>query len=387
MNRKSSKKALPKKRPQNARPKNKGRKPATQQVFGSSLRVINVSKPRAKVSSQLPPLSKCALRFALAISQPFHPSARGACLPVYPSPPSFKVTSFQRYGFALGTQGYGFLTLTPTLGSDLPCVFHSTTAYTNANTAVPLSAANTLTTGVQAVTMSNLPFNGASLLQNFATQGSPACGRIVSVGLKVSYIGTTLNESGVFHIYASPNHNSVLANAESEPKSSALLECEVCPIGRKSCNASLYPISEVETSYNDGPTGQTVACYPYSGGDTQINGGHAYSAGSHGGHAVNMGSPCVIIHANGVASSKFLVEVVVHAEYIGSATAAQASPSDSDQRGFEIVAAAAQRAPLIRQATGSTFQSALMTGLKEVASAVKPMAISALANGFASLLL
>jgi len=82
-----------------------------------------------------------------------------------------------------------------------------------------------------------------------------------------------------------------------------------------------------------------------------------------------------------------LVEVVQHVEYIGSATQSMVTPGDSDQRGFEIVTAAAQRIPQIRQATNASPMSAMMSALKEVGAALKPVAISALVKGAAAMLL
>lgn len=390
MNRQIRKKSSPKQKQSKKQSSKPKKKSSSQQVFGSSLRVtaMGSSRPKSSSNGQLPSLSKCALRFALAISQPFHPSAKGACLPVYPSPPSQKVTAFGRFTASLGSGGYGFFCITPSLARDVASVIYSTATYAPNNYASPLSATNSPSVGVQFEPIGNLPYTAAQLLQGSAQGGGTVIGRIVSVGVKISYVGTTLNESGVYHIFSSPTHQNVLQVADTEGEASTQVDCEVCPIGRKSCESVLYAINEQETTFRDGLLHPPLAAiYPMCGGDNVLNNVFHYNVGTHGGFTLNMGSPALIIHFNGASGSKFLVEVVQHVEYIGLITAALVTPSDSDQRGFEIVTAAAQRIPQIRQSTGQSFASAMMTGLKEVAQAVKPIAIGALTKGLASLLL
>lgn len=336
-------------------------------------------------------LSKCAMKYAKAIVDPFHPSVRQACLPVFPSPPSHKVTSFVRVPVQVGTNGYGFIAIAPTLANDYPCAFASLSSYVGTTMNI-LSAANTYSAGINRTPMPNLPYSASQLFNNSGSNSQTVCGRIISFGLRISYTGTTLNESGIYTVYASPGHENVTATAANDPQTcGSLADAEVCPIGRQFCSARLYPVSPDETTYGfsnpANPSSHPVVySYPYSSNDSNL-GPFQYALPIVAGIQPYIGSPCLVVHVSGVAGSSFLVELVQHTEYIGSATAANATESDADQRGFEIVTAAAQRVPAIIQSSRQTPPSAMMSALREVGEALKPIAISAITKAAATMLL
>jgi len=374
--------------------KGKGKKQQSKSPFASTLVVQSMSKPRPKRQPESPlMLSKCALSYARALVDPFHPSVRQACLPVFPSPPSHKVTAFARFSVQIGTAGYGFISLSPSLASDLPVGYLSNSAYIS-TTAAPLTASNVFNTGITRVLMPNIPYTAAQLLTNANTGGQVVSGRIVSCGVKITYTGTTLNESGVYYIYASPTHENVLAVANSVSAVSSQVDAEICAVSRKSCASRMFPVAPHEaeytfTSFSSPSSSPVVYTYPYSSNDANQNNGYvdAYGLPQPSSIVTYVGAPVCIIHATGVAGSSFLVEYVQHIEYTGVAAAANATVTDADQRGFEIVTAAAQRVPSIIQSTRASPTNAMMSALSEVASALKPVAIKALVTAVGAMVL
>lgn len=353
---------------------------ATEAVFSNPR---TFAAPRAKAariaSDTRSSISKCAMKYALAISSPFNPEARGACLPVFPSPPSHKVTAFTRFNITIGTAGVGFLAAAPCLSNDGICAYYSTSAYTQSDIKV-LSANNTLFTGVATASFGGIPYTTAQYTTGLANNEEVVAGRCVSYGARATYTGTTLNESGVAYVYASPTHGNAVFEAGNAPKAGALAECEVCGITRRPCESFLYPVTSGETCYGNDASASvnatTGVVYPYNGGSEFTNG---FS------NLVNtayVGSPSLVIFVTGVVGSTFLVEIVQHSEHVGAATAAMVTPSDADQRGFEMVTAAAERIPQIKMANPQlTPLQCMYKGMSAVANALKPVALKMLVAG------
>jgi hypothetical protein len=329
-------------------------------------------------------LSECALKYALAIADPFHPDARNACLPVYPSVPSQKVTGFGRFNVVIGTAGTGFLSIHPTIANNGGAVMFTNVAYTQTSLSW-VTATNVLQTGVTVGSMTNLPYNISQLDSQYSNGGPSVFGRVVSVGVRVTYTGTTLNESGQYYLYMDPSHQNMTIIGNSLTALGNLSDCDVCGITRAPCEASLYPVNAFETSYlvaaDGNPLSQSI--YPYSGGFEQLNGG-TFSFNS-----VNMGIPVGLVAMTGVPGSTFLVEVIEHVEYSGPSTAALQTQSDADQHGFEIVSAAAARLPTMKQASpkGASTLSLIGNAIKEVAYALKPLAVDTFIKAAGSFLL
>lgn len=334
--------------------------------------IVKKTKPTAPVAGFT--MSKCALKYALSISSPFHPSARGACLPTYPSPPSQKITSYTRFIASIGTQGYGFVAISPCLAKDSICAFYSGSLYAS-TVASPLSANNTLSTGVVPVYPSNLPYQAVDLFNTYTSGSQGVTGRIVSVGLRVSYVGTTLNESGVIYLYSDPIHQSALAVANSPALAGGLSTTQVSTFTRDLFETVLFPISTQETTYDLLPNFGLEMIYPYSSGLSAINGPYTY-ANAIGG---NVGICPSVVQFTGVAGSSVLVELIQHVEYTGTLATAMLTPSDADQRGFELVTAAAERLPELKNNNprADTFDL-IKEGIFAVAQALKPVALKAI---------
>jgi len=372
----------------NKKKKSKSKPRKVNNPFDSQMVVS--SRPRVSAPQSSGTVSRCAMMYARAICDPFHPSLRQVCLPVFPSPPSHKNTSFMRFAVTLGTAGYGFASFSPCIANDLGCGYASGALYTAGN-AAPLTANNTLATGITRLTNFNLPYSGSQLLTNFSVNGQGVAGRIVSFGVKITYTGTTLNESGVFYAWVAPTHENALAVAPGVSQTASQSDAEICAITRKPCSMRIFPVSPTECSYPfssplSAATNPVLYTNPYSSNDIYQNSGF-FDATSVGGTSTYIGAPPAIIHMTGVAGSTFLLEVVQHTEYVGVLAASNTTVSDADQRGFEMVTAAAERIPAIIQATRVTPISAMHSALREIATALKPVAIGALTKAAAAMLL
>jgi hypothetical protein len=321
-------------------------------------------------------LSPCAIRYALAVSDPFHPQAKKACVPVYPSPPSLKTSAVTRFNMSIGTAGVGFATFAPVLSSDSVTSFYTTTAFTG-TAILPLSATDTLTTGVVTAALP-LPFNTAGLLP---TTGSfSVSGRVVSYGVRATYIGTTLNESGTLYCYTAPAHDNIIPYGSSTASLGAVLDTVVTAVNRESCELSIFATGNTETAYATEPPADSSAAntsyvYPFCQGRTSMNSTFTIT----GTGSVKVGSPCSCIMATGVAGSSFLIELITHVEYTGPSAIMLATTTDADVRGFEIVQAAANQMALrkIENPKKTPWQH-ILDGIKETAHALKPVAIDAL---------
>lgn len=357
-----------------------------EKVFSNPGRYVVPTTPRKKKVAPTAgaALSPCALKYALAISEPFHPSARGACLPRFPSPPSQKVTGFVRFVATVGTSGFGFVSVGPCLANDGIVSFATTSAFTQ-TTLVPLSANNILNTGIQTVSLANLPYNTTNLTTGelgsslYANRQSIA-GRVVSLGVRITYTGTTLNESGVYYVWSSPIHENAIGVAQAGTSIlGALADCDVCGTTRMPCESVVYPALEDESNYTTAyPDGASGTLYPYSAGATGFNSDLFYAPAS----GVNVGSQPIVIGFTGVAGSTYLVEIIQHCEYTGLLAAGLVTSSDADQVGFERVTAAAERIPQLKMAEpGKTMKDYMFTALSEVTKTLKPIAITALKAG------
>jgi hypothetical protein len=325
-------------------------------------------------------LSKCAAKYALAISDPFHPSARNACLPIYPGTPSQKLTGFTRFTAAIGTAGFGFATFHPSLANDSATACFTTTAYTG-TTVFLATGTNLFSTGINTALMTNLPYSGAQLTGNQTANSNLVAGRLVSYGFRVSYTGTTMNESGAYYCYCSNNHENVAGLAATIPAIGALTDGDVRNINRVPCSGSLTASTPGETDYNFGNDFIEINAnliYPYCGGSTNLTPGTTNATVVSG--ATNIGAPPAVVMFTGVPGSTFLIEVIAHVEYTGTLTAATATPSECDTAGFEKVQQANCRLPQLKQAApeGTTAFQLMGTALRQVYEEVKPHAVNAL---------
>lgn len=326
-------------------------------------------------------LSKCALKYALALTDPFDPNAQGACIPSYPALDSFKTHGFVRFDGVIGTAGFGFIAVSPTLASDMPVAFVSNGSFT-LSAATCLSASNTLSTGVSRVYMPNLPVSSTDLVFTANNNNATVSGRIVSCGVSVQYTGTTLNESGLVYCYRSPTHNNVVVipgtpTSAGTDTISAYTEVGIESFDRMRCELVDFAASAQETAY---PTSSelssdsevaTLCVSPFSQGNQYLNGAFTQSVGS-----VRMGSCTMVIMVTGKSQEPFHCDLITHIEYTGQKVASLVTPSHADPAGFQSVLTACQNIQSIKTANPKMSNwNAFTSALKTVVKASKPIAV------------
>lgn len=341
------------------------------------------SRPKPEFTSV--GLSECALKYAVALADPFSPSARGACLPCYPSEPSQKVTGYIRFISSVGSGNYGFCAFSPCLANDAPIAFYTGSGFTGVDASAILTANNTPNGGIGIATCANLPYTTPQLRNVIG--GGTVFGRVVSFGYRITYVGTLLNESGVYHLATSATHGNVTAVAGTTADASSFVNTVVCAITREPCESRVYPVAAGESQYTSAQTPEnnlSLMVYPYSGGDDAISGAFTYTPAN----GVNTGVPVAMVHFGGIQGAQYLIEIVQHVEYIGRLAGSVSTPNVSDQRGFEVVTAAAAKLPLKQEANPHAKPMALMkSAIGEVLHTLKPIALKALGAAFTTLLL
>lgn len=301
-------------------------------------------------------LSKCALKYAYALSDPFSPACTGVCVPSGQATASHKVTGFIRLDSKIGTQGFAYVMLSPSLANDAPQIIYTTNAYTRSDTAV-LSAVNTLAVGVATSPVSNLPYNADDLVLRLGEDAQSVSGRIASVGLSVQYTGTALNQSGMIYMFRDPAHKNVsfaggLATPNTVPFLSTSPLTSVCNFTRDRCTISDFACTPSEMNFSgliegatDAITDRSGHIYPYSGVeyDLPLTSGGASLIGytTPSAKTYNLGAPTTVCLIHGQPGQDFHIELVLHCEYTGFKAAASYTPTDSDVQGAGLVLEAA----------------------------------------------
>lgn len=146
---------------------------------------------------------ECALKYAKLVANPFQFST-DACFPIFPTPPTQKISVFIRGTLKSGTTGFGYVIASPYLalandqiGTDIP-LFHSTTGYA---AAVSTVVAGTGVTPVQ----SNSPYVDA----DFGAGSTQIQARVMVAGLRVRYSGPSDTRAGTLVGYVNPDHHGL----------------------------------------------------------------------------------------------------------------------------------------------------------------------------------
>lgn len=308
-------------------------------------RAVNSSTARSMVGNVS--MSKCAAKLAAAIADPFSENARGACFPLFPAPDSHKVSAFSRVEGAIGLQGVGFIALNPCLANNLPSLYVTGASF-NGTRASILSANNTTQTGIQ-TGAHNGPYDASQLVRSAGTAEPELSGRIVAVGVRLTYTGTTLNQSGLAVSLCHPTHGNLSGTISSDLQQYS--QADICPFTRKPCTMILSPAGILEASYPQ-PTDSTNLriLYPY-GPDPRFHSDYdnptavAYtnSADIEDDLNVQFGAPMALMMVTGVAGSTFHIDVIYHMEYTGSACASMSTTNSVDVSSvYAILTAAAQ---------------------------------------------
>ncbi len=290
-------------------------------------------------------LSRYTSNYIRCFMDGFDERCKGSGIPRPGSSPSRKVTGFIRGTGYIGTNGFGFVYGMPTTANDRAAVGYSTAAY--ASTQIPQFASDvTIDTSVGSATspaaalMSNLPYGNAALTST--TPGTIIESRIVSATLEAYYTGTVLNRSGQYYAYSDPDFDSLAGTAHNNataptggmgvPELSAKEGCEIMDVSSKSRPKVVWvPPAANLNDYPQNNNTNLRKTYPYSQGQTQVDGNHT--------------TPSAAICITGVAGQPFYWQMVVHAEYIGSGVSqSDMTESMSDVIAFDAVQCCLARA-------------------------------------------
>jgi hypothetical protein len=357
-------------------------------MFQPAYKPISMVKPQPKASATVS-LSKCAARLALSIADPFNPAARDVCLPTSPAIDSATVALITRTDLTVGLLGLGWIQVSPCLASDGAVAYITGATFNSSNFEV-LTANSTYVTGVSAIAPAQAPYTTANLSSNYTDQSPSVAGRIVSVGVRITYSGTTLNQSGMVYCYADPSHNASDAFGASVGTialMSTFETCDVSAVSRDPCTlvtTVTNPNEYAYTSYVGGTTTEALAAvYPYSVNTSVFFGGFTNTVAS-----LIVGVPVMCIAISGAtAGITFHVDIIQHVEYTGYMAAALVKPREADVEGTASVLAAAFKLPLyVMSNPGVSRWNLMMQALKAGAKMLKPIVMPMLESSLAALL-
>lgn len=352
-------------------------------------------------------LSKCALKYALAVSDPLSIQARGSCVPIGTAP-TMKTHAYVRFDLTIGTGGYGMALFTPSLANDMASVFYTDNTYPGGagGRASPFATAgSSATPATYNIGWTSAKHNGpfaANQLVNVDASASLLQGRIVAAGARVQYTGTTLNESGLYYCYHDPSHSSVAGLTQSEIGGYG--DTNVEAITRAPCTLNMFAVDESEQVFNtvsvggiSSSTTATAALYPYSGGvntwltDSTTNAVVTPYLPVPGGSVANYlfgGVPIGVIMVSGVAGSTVHIEYQLHFEYVGIPAASMLTPVTPDIEGSAIVRTAALALPQRKLANPMGDGWSLFYGaMAEVYKAAKPVLVPAVQTALMAMVL
>jgi hypothetical protein len=256
----------------------------------------------------------------------------------------------------------------PSLAADQPSFYYTTSTFNLTNSAL-LASNNVLGTGVSPASH-NGPYTTSQFL---STAGHNRvvdflAGRVLSAGIRVTYTGTTLNESGTITCYHSPDHGSAEGGNSADLQSNT--GAEVKGFTRHPCELIVHPINADEVSYLRSERIEHALWPFYTGNshETNYEGGTAYTnqLGADG-NTFYTPTACAIIAVTGVPGSTFQIDYMAHMEFVGRAASSSLTPNEMDVSGAQAVLASAAGLLMRKQAyEGISNWEAMYEGLKSV---------------------
>lgn len=402
----------PKKRDGNGnRGQNLARRPANPVSNPTGRKVSGGGSIRAMRANSNLAMAKCTADWLIACAKPF--GARFPCIPNQ-AIPSLKSTGFLRLYPETGTNNVGWVGINPSWLADINVVLYTGNTYAGLTMAVLNNAGTALALGVNAAPIANLPYRSSDMSSLDETQPYLQ-GRVVSCGMRSTYAGTLLNLSGVQTCYSSPNHGNAIIECTAPTSvggagwgvnASSVATAVVEGITQKPCSLQCYPVNDAECMYPAqhfekwdtlSTTHTTEVFCPFTVSTEfdlpQINANaatklNATTTAASPFNTYHVPPPVMFCFYKTSAAATFLVEIVVHVEYIGPKVAAMSTQNVADPQGLQIAQSILQRLPEVKQAKpGMDVMQALKVATMEVASALKPIAISAITKGLTGLLI
>jgi hypothetical protein len=293
-----------------------------------------------------------------------------------PATDSFKYTIFSRGVFTAGTQGVGFIALSPTV-CNIPSIFTTSSNYVRQDIS-PLSGNDLLRTGVS-ITTSPINVTPEVVARDDATGSA----RIVCTSMRVRYCGTELNRGGRLVSWTPKMKDDYNAyETYTFDELASFPTARVSTVSRDWHQLSIVPVTYDDYTYpsNVNFTNSRKA-YPLSANLRNI-GGFTYGDYTYT-PSIEIGSPMGYIMCDSVVPGMaFEYEIITHAEAIGPAFARLTTPNAVDPEGTETVLAAAQRhLGSDKSSTRQNMWSLMMTELRTYAQKnikhVIPIALNA----------
>lgn len=344
-------------------------------------------------------MSKCALRYALACSDPFAPAARGACVPVG-STATHKVHAFARFDVPIGVNGAAYIYVLPCIANDLPSIIHTTATYTGVGypPGQPWASGTTFNVGWDSVTH-NGPYNVSDICKGLAGSGTSfgsgqlTQGKIVSVGMRAQYVGTTLNESGLYYCYHAPTHDSV--SGITRAVLGSLSETNIEAVTRMPCTLTMHAVTEDEMAFRpiaENANSLTQRLWPYCSGDNFWDDDYGSTVTKLpvtvvGTVGIGIGTPQGVIIITGVPGQVVHLESIFHFEYAGVAAASSVTDTTPDVIGANMVRTAALT--LRQEALDKPHERPwplMVSALKRVAKSAVKVGVPLLETALASML-
>lgn len=359
----------------------------TSKAFNTNL---SMNKRKTRNRSTNLKVSECALKFGMALKDPFSLQARGACIPTLPSKETFKQYAQTAVTMVVGSSGYGHFLLTPAVSNISPqCV------YTNSATAGYGSSANpTLVSGGGlssgwATTTLPLVFGASAFSSGTTDSETNLQGKIVSVGVKVRYTGTVMNCGGLITSYSSPTHADLWGIAPATLNNYVGVRRYVIKPGVTYIQSS-GPSCEDDLDFPSAAlrTGTTTLEYlqPWSGG--LYLGGTAAGFDQYAVAASDSYGPAPIVFSiQSTPGNTFDVEFCMNVEYTGATANFLATPNVADPVGTSTMMTAASYAnELLNSNPEKSIETVWKTALNRVGEELMPVAIGALTNGIKNML-
>lgn len=245
---------------------------------------------------------KCLSEYRKVLINPFDEPP--SCVPWVPALPSRKMKNWAKGSLTASTsRGFAFVTVAPHLAhnSSVQPIVWSTGSYANS-----VIETNPLVAGIDSARF-NTPYTANDYNNNFIN------GRVVSMGVRVRYIGSELSRAGRLIALEEPNHQSL-----NGKNAASLLEyprAKSVPVTRDWTATTWQPVSPSEFAFTDG--------------SDYVNGGH-YCLG--------------IVIEGATPDTVFEFEAFINYEVIGSIVTG-VTPSHSNVQGTGHVLAEVGQMP------------------------------------------
>lgn len=359
---------------------------------GGTLRpVVNHRKkhkrPRATAAKLV--TTECIRKFAVALSDPWSEAALGACLPIEPVRPSRKVRFRTVVTVTVGTAGTGFILVSPSMGSDSPCAYYTTSAFVESFLKVTYTPS--LTTGIVQIQPNTLPYTGNQLINESQYRGISA--RIVSVGLKAQHSSPALTRQGLWWTYNTPDHSDLVGLSQANMGLGNNQGAVAYGIDKQQVKLVSGPVDYDEHDFhcpftqslqdgsgvNAGPL-----TYPWSNGQwlgKEVQDNLFANNGAYGACPMGLGI------FGGVPGQTFMVDLVYHLEFAGRSVAS-VTTSHSDEVAAKIILSAqkeensAGRDPSAKSLLGSLKDRLATSTTRIVSRAAGAMADAAIGSVF-----